>query len=96
MNRLRFFPYSSKIESKINENILLFSLIVIFQGTLGASAFKSPELFKKLSNHYIFNFIGLIAIAYTASQDIEISFISVMIYLLIMKLIKLYEEKKRF
>ena len=53
---------------------------------------KVPKLIKDLSNTWLFNFIGLFSIAFTASKDIETALISTIVYMLLIFGLNKYDE----
>ena len=92
MSLNNFIPYSKNVENFINKYILIFTLIVLYQGTMGAQAFKAPRVIKELANSGLFNLCGLFSIAFTASKDIEIALVSTIIYMLIIFFLNKYEN----
>ena len=73
---MNFIPYNKNIEKFIEKYIIIFTFIVLYQGTMGAQAFKTPKVIQNMTQSWIFNFIGLFSIAFTASKDIETALIA--------------------
>tara|TARA_Y100000816_G_C26057348_1_gene554932 strand:+ start:277 stop:567 length:291 start_codon:yes stop_codon:yes gene_type:complete len=89
---MKFFPFTDDIEKFIETYTILFSLIVLYQGTMGAQSFKPPIIFKELSKSIIFRFISLFSIAFTASKDVEIAFISTCLFSFLIHILYYLEE----
>jgi hypothetical protein len=96
MNKLSSFlgPLSNQTEKTIKSQPILFTLIILYQGLFSGNAIKIPENLRVLFNNKIFKFASLMAIAFSATQDIEYALISTMIFLVVMYAIKTPEERK--
>jgi hypothetical protein len=96
MNKLSSFlgPLSNQTEKTIKSQPILFTLIILYQGLFSGNAIKIPENLRALFNNKIFKFASLMAIAFSATQDIEYALISTMIFLVVMYAIKTPEERK--
>ena len=96
MNKLSSFlgPLSNQTEKTIRSQPILFTLIILYQGLFSGNAIKIPENLRILFNSKIFKFVSLMAIAFSATQDIEYALISTMIFLVVMYAIKTPEERK--
>ena len=96
MNKLSSFlgPLSNQTEKTIRSQPILFTLIILYQGLFSGNAIKIPENLRILFNSKIFKFVSLMAIAFSATQDIEYALISTMVFLTIMYAIKTPEERK--
>lgn len=89
-----FGPFSNRIESTIKLPII-FTLIVLYQGLFSGNAIELPSNLKSAFDSQVFRFISLIAIALTATSDIEYSLISVLLFLTILYVLKTPKERKR-
>jgi len=87
-------PLSNQTEKTIRSQPILFTLIILYQGLFSGNAIKIPENLRILFNSKIFRFVSLMAIAFSATQDIEYALISTMVFLTIMYAIKTPEERK--
>lgn len=96
MNRLSSFlgPLSNQTEKTIRSQPILFTLIILYQGLFSGNAIRIPKNLRILFNSKIFRFVSLMAIAFSATQDIEYALISTMVFLTIMYAIKTPEERK--
>jgi len=66
----------------------------LYQGLFSGNAIQIPENLRSLFNNKIFKFVSLMAIAFSATQDIEYALISTTLFLTVMYLIKTPEERK--
>ena len=96
MNRLSSFlgPLSNQTEKTIKSQPILFTLIILYQGLFSGNAIKIPENLRALFDNKIFKFASLMAIAFSATQDIEYALISTTLFLTVMYIIKTPEERK--
>lgn len=96
MKKLSSFlgPLSNQTEKTIRSQPILFTLIILYQGLFSGNAIKIPENLRILFNSKIFRFVSLMAIAFSATQDIEYALISTMVFLTIMYAIKTPDERK--
>jgi hypothetical protein len=96
MKKLSSFlgPLSNQTEKTIRSQPVLFTLIILYQGLFSGNAIKIPENLRILFNSKIFRFVSLMAIAFSATQDIEYALISTMVFLTMMYAIKTPEERK--
>jgi len=96
MNKLSSFlgPLSNQTEKTIKSQPILFTLIILYQGLFSGNAIKIPKNLRALFDNKIFRFVSLMAIAFSATQDIEYALISTMIFLVVMYAIKTPEERK--
>lgn len=96
MNKFSSFlgPLSNQTEKTIRSQPILFTLIILYQGLFSGNAIRIPENLRILFNSKIFKFVSLMAIAFSATQDIEYALISTMIFLVVMYAIKTPEERK--
>jgi hypothetical protein len=96
MKKLSSFlgPLSNQTEKTIRSQPILFTLIILYQGLFSGNAIKIPQNLRTLFNSKIFKFVSLMAIAFSATQDIEYALISTMIFLVVMYAVKTPEERK--
>lgn len=87
-------PLSNQTEKTIKSQPILFTLIILYQGLFSGNAIKIPKNLRALFDNKIFRFVSLMAIAFSATQDIEYALISTMIFLVVMYAIKTPEERK--
>ena len=87
-------PLSNQTEKTIMSQPILFTLIILYQGLFSGNAIRIPENLRILFNNKIFKFISLIAIAFSATRDIEYALISTTLFLMVIYLIKTPEERK--
>ena len=87
-------PLSNQTERTIKSQPILFTLIILYQGLFSGNAIKIPENLRALFDNKIFKFASLMAIAFSATQDIEYALISTTLFLTVMYIIKTPEERK--
>ena len=87
-------PLSNQTEKTIRSQPILFTLIILYQGLFSGNAIKIPKNLRALFDNKVFRFVSLMAIAFSATQDIEYALISSMIFLVVMYAIKTPEERK--
>jgi len=87
-------PLSNQTEKTIMSQPILFTLIILYQGLFSGNAIRIPENLRILFNNKIFKFISLMAIAFSATRDIEYALISTTLFLTVIYLIKTPEERK--
>ena len=87
-------PLSNQTEKTIRSQPILFTLIILYQGLFSGNAIKIPKNLRTLFDNKVFRFVSLMAIAFSATQDIEYALISSMIFLVVMYAIKTPEERK--
>lgn len=74
---------------------LIFTLLVLYQGLFSGNAITIPKNVQKLFDSQTFRFVSLMMIALTASQDIEVALVSVLVFLGILYAFKTKEERKK-
>ena len=87
-------PLSNQTEKIIMSQPILFTLIILYQGLFSGNAIRIPENLRILFNNKTFKFISLMAIAFSATRDIEYALISTTLFLTVIYLIKTPEERK--
>ena len=91
---MNIIPFADRIETFVKSYPMIFTLLVLYQGTMGGQGFKVPKTIENVANNPIFNFVSLFTIAFTASQDIEIAILSTILFLSIFYVLEFYEGKK--
>lgn len=96
MKKLSTFldPISGRAERVIKAQPILFSLIILYQGLFSVNAIRIPTRLKKLFDNETFRFLAIWLIAFSATQDIEYSLISTVLFLLTIYALKTPEERK--
>ena len=87
-------PMTTRTESIIKAQPIVFTLIILYQGLFSGNAIKIPKNLKSLFDNKIFRFISLMLIAFSATKDIEYALISTMIFLIVIYTLKTPEERK--
>jgi hypothetical protein len=90
-----FSPVTKPAEFFIKTQPLILSLIILYQGLFAPNAIKIPERLGKLFDNKAFRLASLMAIAFSATGDIEYALLSTVIFLVIMYLLKTPEERQR-
>lgn len=90
-----FGTVTKPTEMFIKTQPLVLSLIILYQGLFGANAIEIPERLKILFGNKAFRLGSLMAIAFSATGDIEYALISTIIFLTIMYALKTPKERKR-
>ena len=92
---MNIVPGFSSVEKFIKRYTVVFSLIVMYQGLFGGMSLKDQPLrLKKMSKNIAFKILTMTCIAFTATQDIEISLMSVLLFITLLYLIKTPAERK--
>lgn len=74
---------------------IIITLIVIFQGSFGGlGMIQIPKFLTNLQQYAVMRFFYVFTIALTATQDIEISALSTLIFFIFIYLLKSEEEKQ--
>src|SRR5210317_791240 len=90
-----FSPETKPAEVFIKTQPLILSLIILYLGLFAPNAIKIPERLGKLFDNKAFRLASLMAIAFSATGDIEYALLSTVIFLVIMYLLKTPEERQR-
>ena len=90
-----FGTVTKPAEMFIKTQPLVLSLIILYQGLFGANAIEIPERLKILFGNKAFRLGSLMAIAFSATGDIEYALISTIIFLTIMYALKTPKERER-
>lgn len=90
-----FSPVTKPAEVFIKTQPLILSLIILYQGLFAPNAIEIPEKLGKLFDNKAFRLASLMAIAFSATGDIEYALLSTVIFLVIMYLLKTSEERQR-
>ena len=92
---MKFLPFSDNIENFMKKYGIAFSLVVIYQGLFGGLSLSSPpDRLVKLSDNVYVKLATMFAIAFTATKDVEIALVSIVLFVAAMNLLKTPEEKK--
>lgn len=84
----------SPIVDKIMSLPVVFTLIVLFQGNFGGMGVsETPKILEKLAAGWLSRAIFCIAIAYTATSDIETAIFSTALFYLILHFMRTKEER---
>jgi hypothetical protein len=76
---------------------VIFTLLVIFQGCFGSLGVgQTPKRLSKLSNSPVIRICFILAIAYTATTDIETALISTTAFFIFLHLLRTKEEFDEF
>jgi len=74
----------------------ILTFIVLTQAFLiEESKPKQPKVLEPFINNPLFRFSIIVLCAFTASEDIEISIMATIVYLIIMQLLRTKEERKQ-
>ena len=95
MQKYDIIPGTKSIEAILSKSSILFSLLVVYQALFGGVAFSEPpkKLVKFLDNP-ISKLMTLIAVAFTATMDIESAMLAVFIFIGIVYALRTPEERK--
>ena len=92
---MKFIPFSDNIESFMKKYSMIFTLLVIYQGLFGGlSLISPPDRLARLSDNVYVKLATMFAIAFTATKDVEIALVSIVLFVVVMNLLKTPEEKK--
>ena len=87
-------PVSRKTEQVIQAQPILFTLIILYQGLFSGNAIQIPQNLKVMFDNKSFRFFSIMAIAFSATQDIEYALIATVIFISVMYAIKTPEERE--
>ncbi len=88
--------YAKKTE-KILRIPVIFTVIYVFGGLFAGLHFDYPQRLRYLFENYsIVRFIGLFALAYTATGEIEYTAAAMVIFAILMNLFRNKEERERY
>jgi hypothetical protein len=87
-------PTSKLIENTLTKYPLIFTLVVLYQGLFAGNAITIPRNLKVYFEMPAFRFASLMMIAITASQDVEVAFVSVIVFLLVIYAFKTPVERE--
>ena len=92
---LQIVPGFTRIEKFFKTYGIFFTLIVMYQGLFGGlSISKKPKILTQLSQNLAFKLFTLFCVAFSATQDIETSLISVCLFIVLMHLLRSPEERE--
>ena len=87
-------PVSQRTEQLIQAQPILFTLIILYQGLFSGNAIQIPKNLKAMFDNKSFRFFSIMAIAFSATQDIEYALIATVIFIGAMYAIKTPEERE--
>ena len=87
-------PVSRRTEQLIQAQPILFTLIILYQGLFSGNAIQIPKNLKAMFDNKSFRFFSIMAIAFSATQDIEYALIATVIFISVMYAIKTPEERE--
>jgi hypothetical protein len=88
-------PFSQRTEQLIQAQPILFTLIILYQGLFSGNAIQIPQNLKVMFDNKSFRFFSIMAIAFSATQDIEYALIATVIFIGVMYVIKTPEEREK-
>jgi len=88
-------PITGPTESLIKAQPILFTLIILYQGLFSGNAISIPKKLKTMFDNRLFRYVSLLAIAFSATQDIEYAVVSTFLFLALMYALKTPEERKK-
>jgi len=85
------------VEKALKQIPIVFTLIVMYQGLFGGMSLKNkPQRLEKLGANIYFKYFTLFCIAFTATQDIEISLLSIVVFVMLFNVIRTSEEREKY
>lgn len=90
-----FSPVTKPTELFIKSQPVVLSLIILYQGLFAPNAIEIPERLRVLFQNKAFRLGSLMAIAFSATGDVEYALISTVIFLTIIYALKTPTERKR-
>ena len=94
VNYVKPFTYTEKALKKYS---IIFTLIVMYQGLFGGMSLKNkPQRLEKLGANIYFKYFTLFCIAFTATQDIEISLLSIVVFVMLFNAVRTTEEREKY
>lgn len=94
MKSLNLIPQFTRTEKFFKRYATAFSVLVLYISLFGGMVIENrPSILDKLSKNQYFKLFTLIAIAFTATRDIEISVISALVFIVLIHLLRTDEER---
>ena len=94
VNYIKPFTYA---ENALKKYSVIFTLIVMYQGLFGGMSLKNkPIRLEKLKINIYFKYFTLFCIAFTATKDIEISLLSIVVFIILFNFIRTKEEREKY
>jgi hypothetical protein len=91
---MKFLPFSNSVEGFFRKYSVAFTLVVMFQGIFGrVSAIDMPKRMEKVASNMYFRIFTLFAIAFTATTDVEVSVVSVVMFIALLNILRTKEER---
>lgn len=89
-----FNPITKPAEVFLKAQPLALSLVILYQGVFASRAIQIPEKLDMWFTNKPFRLISLMAIAFSATGDIEYALFSTIIFLVVMYLLKTPKERR--
>ena len=91
---LQIVPGFTKLEKFFKKYGIAFTLLVMYQGLFGGlSLSNKPKILSTLSSELWFKLFTMFCIAFSATQDIETSLISIALFIVLLHLLRNPEER---
>lgn len=88
--------YFNPMFDKVFSLPVIFTLIVLFQGNFGGMGVsQTPAILERLAANWITRAIFCIAIAYTATSDLETAIFSTLLFYVILHFLRTKEEREK-
>ena len=92
MQLISAFTSTEKILKRYS---VAFTLIVMYQGLFGGLSLKQqPAAITSLQDNMLFKMFTLFCIAFTATKDIEVSLVSVLIFIIVINSLRTRSERE--
>lgn len=93
---MKFLPFSNRVEGFFSRYAVAFTLVVMYQGIFGgATKIDMPERMQVVADNTYFRVFTLFAIAFTATKDVEISVVSVVMFIALINILRTKEEREK-
>lgn len=89
-----FNPITKPAEVFLKAQPLALSLVILYQGVFASRAIQIPEKLDRWFTNKPFRLASLMAIAFSATGDIEYALFSTIIFLVVMYLLKTPKERR--
>ena len=92
---MQLIPVFTSTENVMKHYSIIFTLIVMYQGLFGGlSMKKQPAVIISVQDNNYFKMFTLFCIAFTATKDIEVSLVSVIIFVLLINGLRTPSERE--
>ena len=93
---MKLLPAFTNMEKVVKKYAIVFTVIVMYQGLFGGMSLSTkPKAIEMLKNNIFFKYFTLFCIAFTATKDIEISLISLCVFVILINVLRTDEERKK-